>query len=87
MEVDGKCADGVLGQFADEHKTYVAVIAHKGASVIDRLLEKTQKIPDRVLFVCFCEDRGLLWAYSRKPVPYNWCATSQSIQKENRWPL
>lgn len=184
VEVDGKCADAVVGHFTDEHKTYVAaielkgagtsldatgpsgrsaveqcyqyatnlpcnwvivsnyretrlyhknrtqqhyevfrledlpkadelkrfcyllcadhVVARKGASVIDRLLEETgeeeeritgrlyaeykqirltifdalrrdnpgqddhrllekaQKILDRVLFVCFCEDRGLL---------------------------
>ncbi len=188
VQVDGKFADGVLGHFTDEHKTYVAaielkaadadldtrpsgrrwtaveqcyqyainlecdwiivsnyreirlyhknrsqqhyevfrletqtdpeelkrfcflfaaehVVARKGASVIDRLLEETgeeeekithrlyaeyrqirldifdalrrdhpqhddhvllekaQKILDRVLFVCFCEDRGLLPAH------------------------
>ncbi len=188
VQVDGKCADGVLGYFTDEQKTYLAaielkaadtdldarpagrrwtaveqcyqyainlecdwiivsnyreirlyhktrsqqhyerfqletltdpeelkrfcfllgaeqVIARKGASVIDRLLEETgeeeekitrrlyaeykqtrldifdalrrdnpqhderlllekaQKILDRVLFVCFCEDRGLLPAH------------------------
>jgi len=31
VEVDGKCADGVLGHFTDEHKTYVAAIELKGA--------------------------------------------------------
>ena len=31
VDVDGKCADGVLGHFTDEHKTYVSAIELKGA--------------------------------------------------------
>ena len=32
VPVDGKCADGVLGHFTDEHKTYVAAVELKGAA-------------------------------------------------------